>query len=97
MIRMRKISTNLAVSVIYQLVAILCGFVLPGLQQSISQFPGMITFLDMGLGQFTGSALYAHLSRKNMLISRIMAIKVAAIVAVCVAGTTKVYYRKEVF
>lgn len=83
---MRKIRTNLIVSVIYQFVAISCGFVLPrlilerfgsevnGLQQSITQFLGIITFLDMGLGQVTRSALYAPLSRKdNVLISRIMA------------------------
>lgn len=86
MISMRKIRTNLIVSVIYQFVSISCGFVLPrlilerfgsevnGLQQSISQFLGVITFLDMGLGQVTRSALYAPLSRNdNKLISRIMA------------------------
>lgn len=83
---MRKFKTNLIASVAYQSTAIACGFVLPrliiqsfgsevnGLIQSITQFLGIITLLDMGLGQVTRSALYGPLShRDNVQISKIMA------------------------
>lgn len=82
---MKKIKTNLIVSVVYQIVAIVYGFILPrlilkqfgsevnGLMQSITQFLGIIGFLDMGVGQVVRSALYKPLERRdNDQLSRIM-------------------------
>lgn len=70
---MKKLKINLAVSLVYQFVAIIYGFILPklileqfgsevnGLLQSITQFLGIIGFLDMGVGQVVRSALYKPL------------------------------------
>lgn len=82
---MKKLKANLIVSLLYQLVAMLYGFILPrlileqfgsevnGLTQSIKQFLGIITFLDMGLGQVVRSALYKPLADgDHQQISRIM-------------------------
>ena len=82
---MKKLKVNLIVSLLYQLVAMLYGFILPrlileqfgsevnGLTQSIKQFLGIITFLDMGLGQVVRSALYKPLAAgDHQQISRIM-------------------------
>lgn len=83
--KMKKMKTNLIVSLIYQLVAMIYGFVLPrlileqfgsevnGLTHSISQFLGIISFLDMGVSQVVRSALYRPLAdHDNDQISRIM-------------------------
>ena len=83
--KMKKMKTNLIVSLIYQLVAMIYGFVLPrlileqfgsevnGLIHSISQFLGIISFLDMGVSQVVRSALYRPLAdHDNDQISRIM-------------------------
>lgn len=60
-----------------QLVTLVCGFILPrmileqygsevnGLTQSIAQFLGVITFLELGVGQVIQSALYKPLAEKN--------------------------------
>jgi O-antigen/teichoic acid export membrane protein len=82
---MKKIKINLIVSVIYQIFAIIYGFVLPrlileqfgseanGLVQSITQFLGIIGFLDMGVGQVVRSALYRPIEEKdNGQISRVL-------------------------
>ena len=82
---MKKIKTNLIVSIVYQLVAMVYGFILPrlileqfgseanGLTQSIKQFLGIISFLDMGVGQVVRSALYKPLEQKDHdQISRIL-------------------------
>lgn len=57
-------------SIVSQLVAVVCGFILPrliigtygsdqnGLVQSISQFLSVITFLDLGVGTVVQSSLY---------------------------------------
>ena len=83
---MSKMKKNVVVSIGYQLIAMLYGFVLPrlilaqygsqvnGLVQSISQFLGIIGLLDMGVGQVVRSALYRPLEEQNRdQISRIMA------------------------
>ena len=74
---MKKIKINLIASTIYQCVAIIYGFILPkliletygsevnGLLQSITQFLGVIGFLDMGVGQVVRSALYKPLEIRN--------------------------------
>lgn len=71
---MGKLKANLIVSMPYQIITMVYGFVLPrlilekfgsevnGLTQSISQFLGIISFLDMGLGQVVRSALYKPLA-----------------------------------
>lgn len=77
---------NISTSLVAQLVAVIYGFVLPrlileqfgsevnGLTQSIKQFLGIITFLDLGLGQVVRSALYRPLAQKDRdSVSRIMA------------------------
>ena len=82
---MKKILSNGSTALLAQLVAIIYGFVLPrmileqygsaanGLTQSIRQFLGVISFLDMGVGQVVRSALYRPLSQKNHLqISKII-------------------------
>lgn len=74
---MKKIKINIAISIIYQIVAIVYGFILPriilvkfgsnvnGLMHSITQFIGVIGFLDMGVGQVVRSALYKPLANHN--------------------------------
>lgn len=69
----KKMIMNTTTSVLAQLVAVVYGFVLPrlileqfgsevnGLTQSISQFLGVIHFLDLGVGQVVRSALYRPL------------------------------------
>lgn len=82
---MKKIISNGSTAVIAQIITIVYGFVLPrlilehygsalnGLTQSIKQFLGLISFLDMGVGQVVRSALYAPLSKKDhQQISRVM-------------------------
>lgn len=82
---MRKISTNLCISLIAQVINLIVGFVLPrlileqfgsdvnGLTQSIKQFLGIICFMDMGLGQVVRSALYKPLHDKDYpQISRVL-------------------------
>ena len=83
---MKKIRINLIASIVYQIVAIIYGFVLPklilenfgsevnGLLQSVTQFLGVIGFLDMGVGQVVRSALYKPLEDGDSdQVSRIMA------------------------
>lgn len=69
----RKLLLNTLTSLLAQLTAMLCGFILPrlileqfgsevnGLTQSIKQFLGIISFLDLGVGQVVRSALYRPL------------------------------------
>lgn len=82
---MKRMKKNLFVSIIYQCIAIVYGFILPrlvlkhfgsevnGLTQSISQFLSVIGFLDMGVSQVVRSALYKPLEDQDSdQISRIM-------------------------
>lgn len=82
----KKLLANMSTSVLAQLVAVISGFVLPrlilqqfgsevnGLTQSIKQFLGIISFLDLGVGQVVRSALYGPLQKKDQeKISSIMA------------------------
>lgn len=82
---MKKLKLNLIVSSVFQIVTIAYGFILPrlliskfgsdvyGLTQSIKQFLGLISFLDLGVGQVARSALYKPLAERNSLqISRVM-------------------------
>lgn len=82
----KKLLLNTLTSMTLQVVTLICGFVLPrfllgqfgsevnGLTQSIKQFLGIITFLELGVGQVIQSALYKPLAeRNNDEVSRVLA------------------------
>lgn len=71
---------------IYQVTTIICGFILPrlilshfgteinGLVNSISQFLGVISFLELGVGAVVQSSLYKPLAdNDNINVSRVIA------------------------
>lgn len=72
-----RLHRNTISSLSYQLVAIICGFVLPrlilkqygsnvnGLVNSISQFLSIISFLELGVGSVVKSALYKPCAEHN--------------------------------
>ena len=81
----KKLKLNTLASLIYEVVSIACGFILPrlilgeygsninGLINSITQFIGIITFLDLGVGKVVQSALYKPLAEKDKdQISRVI-------------------------
>lgn len=83
--RLKKLKLNTISSVLYQVVAVICGFVLPrliiinygstvnGLASSISQFLSVISFLELGMGAVVQSSLYRPLAEKDDLqISKIV-------------------------
>lgn len=73
----KKLAYNTLTSLIYNLVTIACGLILPrvvlgrfgsevnGLVDSITQFLSAITFLELGIGAVVRSALYKPLAEKN--------------------------------
>lgn len=75
--RTKRLKYTIISSIIYQLIAIICGFILPrlilsqygsdvnGLVNSITSFLNVITFLDLGVGTVVCSSLYKPLSEKN--------------------------------
>lgn len=75
--RTKKLALNTIVSLVNQLVTVICGFILPrmflvhygsavnGLQASISQFFGVIMLCEMGIGAVAQSALYKPLAQKQ--------------------------------
>ena len=84
--KMKKLlALNSISSLFYQAISIICAFIIPrlilstfgsdvnGLVNSISQFLGFISFLDMGISAVTKSALYKPLAEHdNKKISEIM-------------------------
>lgn len=68
---------NTISSLVFQIVTIVCGFILPrmilsafgsnvnGLVNSITQFLGIISFLELGVGAVVQSALYKPLAEKR--------------------------------
>ena len=84
---MKKLKANVVVAILFQCATIMYGFILPrfliaeygsevyGLTQSIKQFLGLISFLDMGVGQVVRSELYKPLAEQNF--SKISSIMVA--------------------
>lgn len=81
----RKLKLNTITSLVFEIVSIICGFILPrlimssygssinGLVNSITQFIGIITFLELGVGKVVQSALYKPLADKDHdQISRVM-------------------------
>lgn len=75
--RKKKLFLNTSTSLIYQIVSVICGLVIPkifieyygsainGLVSSISQFLSFITLLELGVGAVVQSALYKPLAEKN--------------------------------
>lgn len=76
--RKNKLLLNSAVSLLYQITMIVCGFVLPrffltyygsevnGLVSSITQFLGFISLAECGVGAVVQSALYKPLADRDM-------------------------------
>lgn len=77
--RKKKLFLNSGTSIIYEIVAVVCGFILPriylstygsgvnGLISSISQFLSIFSFLQLGMGSVTQSALYKPLANGDTL------------------------------
>lgn len=77
--RKKKLLWNTLSALLYQMTAVICGFVLPkaildyygsevnGVINSIAQFLEMITFLELGVGTVIQSALYKPLADQEPL------------------------------
>lgn len=75
--RSKKLFLNTTVSLLHQIIALICGFILPryflvcygsevnGLISSITQFLGFITLAECGVGAVVQSALYKPLADKS--------------------------------
>lgn len=75
--RKKLLYYNTVSSLVFQLTTIICGFILPrlilgafgsdvnGLVSSITQFLGIISFLELGVGAVVQSALYKPLAEKR--------------------------------
>ena len=75
--RQKKLIKNTISSLIFQICTIICGFILPrlilksfgsevnGLINSITQFLGLISFLELGVGAVIQSSLYKPLAVKE--------------------------------
>lgn len=75
--RKKKLIYNTISSLIFQVTTIVCGFILPrlilnafgsnvnGLVNSITQFLGIISFLELGVGAVVQSALYKPLAENR--------------------------------
>ena len=84
--REKRLFYNTVSSLVFQLTTIICGFILPrlilsafgsevnGLVNSITQFLGIISFLELGVGAVVQSALYKPLAEnKQDDVSKIIA------------------------
>ena len=75
--RQKKLILNTSMSLILQLVTIICGFILPkmimttygsnvnGMISSIAQFLSVITFLEFGIGAVIQASLYKPLANHD--------------------------------
>jgi len=85
MMRKKRLQKNTIASFSYQIITVICGFILPrfilegygsevnGLVSSISGFLSIIALLELGMGAVVKSALYKPLSENNQAeISKIM-------------------------
>lgn len=83
--RKKRLLYNTVSSLVFQVTTIICGFILPrlilsafgsevnGLVNSITQFLGVIAFLELGVGAVVQSALYKPLSEHdNKSVSEII-------------------------
>lgn len=82
----KKLLLNTISSLMLQVVTVVCGLILPrlilgqygsavnGLVQSVTQFLGIVSFMELGMGQVIQSALYKPLlDRDSDQVSRILA------------------------
>ena len=77
MSRKKKYTINFYISILYRIITIICGFLLPkflipcfgskvnGLVNSITQFLGIMVILESGVGAVVESALYKPIAKKN--------------------------------
>ncbi len=85
LMRARSLAKNTVSSLIFQICTIVCGFILPrlilksfgsevnGLVNSITEFLGIISFLELGVGAVVQSSLFKPLAtRDNEEISKIV-------------------------
>lgn len=75
--REQRLKLNTFTSLVFQLAAVICGFILPrliigqygsevnGLLNSITQFLGVVNFIELGVGAVVQSSLYEPLAEKN--------------------------------
>lgn len=73
----KRLLINTITSILLQVTAVICGFILPrlilqyygseinGLVQSITQFLGLIAFMELGIGAVIQSSLYKPLADKD--------------------------------
>ncbi len=106
----KELKLNTISSLLFEILTIVCGFILPrlimeqygseinGLVNSITQFIGIITFLEFGVGKVVQSALYKPLTENDKgEISRVVVSarkffnRIALIMAVYVAFLFVVY------
>ena len=106
----KKLKYNTISSLVFEIVTIICGFILPrlimgqygssinGLVNSITQFIGIITFLELGVGKVVQSALYRPLAEKdNAQVSRVVVSarkffnRIAVIMAIYIAILLIIY------
>lgn len=78
-IQKKRLAYNTIASLLLQITTVLCGFIVPrlilgaygsdvnGLTNSITQFLGVISLLDLGVGTVVQSALYKPLYEKDMM------------------------------
>ena len=76
--RKKRLLCNTVSSLVFQIVTLVCGFIVPrlildtygssvnGLVLSITQILGMIAFLELGVGAVVQSSLYKPLAEKNI-------------------------------
>ena len=85
MTREKKLALNSISSLAYQVITIVCGFILPrfflsyygsavnGLVSSITQFLGFISLAECGVGAVVQSTLYKPLAERDMVsVSKIV-------------------------
>ena len=85
MTRRKKLMLNTASALCYQLVSLVCGFVLPkfvipyfgsdanGLLNSITQFLSVISLCEAGVGAVVQASLYQPLAKRDWpQVSRVM-------------------------
>jgi Na+-driven multidrug efflux pump len=83
--RNKNLKYNTITSIAYQVIVVVCGFVLPryilqafgsevnGLINSITQFLSIVALMEMGVGAVVSSALYGPIAQKNWsAVSRIV-------------------------
>lgn len=73
-----KLGLNTMISIVYQITAVICGFILPkmiletfgsqtnGLLQSITQFLSIISFMELGVGAVIQSALFKPMANDDI-------------------------------